>query len=126
MLLLLLFQAREREKRDSQKEFTNYHFPDDLAKGAVLRNGLPPTPNFLLNGSVILSNGVLLSPSRKRTESGQFTSQNGFEVDIEDDIAIMAAQRDQQRGGTRYIRGMMAPVISKDVSWKSCEKLMLE
>ena len=40
-----------------------------------------------------------------------------FDVNVADeDILTMAAQRDQLRGGIRNVRGMMAPIISKEVS----------
>lgn len=38
-----------------------------------------------------------------------------FDTDADVDIATMAAQRDQLRGA-RNVRGMMAPVMSKEVT----------
>lgn len=45
-----------------------------------------------------------------------------FDADLEVDIATMAAQRDQLRGA-RNVRGMMAPVISKEVRKRERMKL---
>lgn len=53
-----------------------------------------------------------------RNSSGVALAVHGrseFDTDADVDIATMAAQRDQLRGA-RNVRGMMAPVMSKEVS----------
>lgn len=52
-----------------------------------------------------------------RNSSGVSLAVHGrsdFDTDADVDIATMAAQRDQLRGA-RNVRGMMAPVMSKEV-----------
>lgn len=55
-----------------------------------------------------------------RNSSGVALAVHGrseFDTDADVDIATMAAQRDQLRGA-RNVRGMMAPVMSKEVRGK--------
>ncbi|KAK4294748.1 hypothetical protein Pmani_032645 [Petrolisthes manimaculis] len=83
-----------------------------------LKNGLA-SPTFShnhLNGHTPNS----LTNSRREwqhLESARSSQHQGrrsvFDAELEVDIATMAAQRDQLRG-TRNVRGMMAPVISKE------------
>lgn len=78
------------------------------------RNG--HIPNGVRNGSL----AALRVPAHGgfRNSSGVAFAVHGrseFDTDADVDIATMAAQRDQLRG-TRNVRGMMAPVMSKEVS----------
>lgn len=61
-------------------------------------------------------NGFNLADSTVPNGSLQLSIQGKsvFDTDADDDIVQMAAQRDQLRGA-RNIRGMMAPVMSKEV-----------
>lgn len=61
-------------------------------------NGFNLADNTVPNGSLQLS----------------IQGKSVFDTDADDDIVQMAAQRDQLRGA-RNIRGMMAPVMSKEV-----------
>ncbi|XP_063839860.1 uncharacterized protein LOC135088776 isoform X4 [Scylla paramamosain] len=76
------------------------------------RNG--HIPNGVRNGSL----AALRVPAHGgfRNSSGVALAVHGrseFDTDADVDIATMAAQRDQLRG-TRNVRGMMAPVMSKE------------
>ncbi|XP_068242302.1 uncharacterized protein [Palaemon carinicauda] len=80
------------------KAHANGHIPNGMSGG--LLNGHPETNGSIQNGTG--SFGI----QGKRASSV-------FDTDADVDIATMAAQRDQLRGA-RSVRGMMAPVMSKE------------
>lgn len=80
------------------KSHSNGHIPNGLANGSVVN------VHALRNGG--LSNGAIPLSVQGRSV---------FDTDADVDIATMAAQRDLLRGA-RNVRGMMAPVTSKEAS----------
>lgn len=85
----------------------------DLGSPLSHRNG--HIHNGLRNGSL----AALRVPAHGgfRNSSGVSLAVHGrseFDTEVDVDIATMAAQRDQLRGA-RNVRGMMAPVTSKEV-----------
>lgn len=78
------------------KSHSNGHIPNGLSNGSV--NGHPQRNGNVRSGSVPLA----------------IQGKSVFDTDADVDIATVAAQRDQLRG-SKNIRGMMAPVMSKEV-----------
>lgn len=86
------------------------------------RNG--HIPNGVRNGSLA---ALRVPHGGFRNSSGVALAVHGrseFDTDADVDIATMAAQRDQLRGA-RNVRGMMAPVMSKEVRLVISEYLAL-
>lgn len=99
---------------------------DTYRSGPELKNGLLSPikshsnghiPNGLSNGQM---NGVAHRNGNGRIGSVPLAIQGKsvFDTDADVDIATVAAQRDQLRGG-RNVRGMMAPVMSKEEDSRS-------
>ena len=76
----------------------NGHVPNGVRNGSLAALRVPPHASFRS------STGVALAVH----------GRSEFDTDADVDIATMAAQRDQLRGA-RNVRGMMAPVMSKEV-----------
>ncbi|XP_047483473.1 uncharacterized protein LOC125035250 [Penaeus chinensis] len=85
----------EIQNNHHMNHHSNGHIPNGMFSGAF--NGYSLADNTVPNGSLQLS----------------IQGKSVFDTDADDDIVQMAAQRDQLRGA-RNIRGMMAPVMSKE------------
>ncbi|XP_045124454.1 probable ubiquitin carboxyl-terminal hydrolase MINDY-4 [Portunus trituberculatus] len=88
----------------------NGHIPNGVRNGSLAALRVPP------HGGFRNSSGVALAVH----------GRSEFDTDADVDIATMAAQRDQLRGA-RNVRGMMAPVMSKedDPRTRSANRKML-
>ena len=81
-----------------------------------------PTQPFRINSNSVesypvgLRNGSLANHNPK-SESTSRNQASLFDSIHDQDILTMAAQRDQLRVGSRNVRGMMAPIMSKTVSF---------
>lgn len=87
--------SQEIQNNHHLNHHSNGHIPNGMFNGAF--NGFNLADNTVPNGSLQLS----------------IQGKSVFDTDADDDIVQMAAQRDQLRGA-RNIRGMMAPVMSKE------------
>ncbi|XP_042864216.1 uncharacterized protein LOC122248334 [Penaeus japonicus] len=86
---------QEMQSNGHLNHHSNGHIPNGMFSSTM--NGFGLTNNAVPNGSVQLS----------------IQGKSVFDTEADDDIVQMAAQRDQLRGA-RSIRGMMAPVMSKE------------